>query len=128
MLDVETMHLSFRHSRESGNPSGTGEWKEAPENAAIPGTDRYRMKSTAVHLDSQEIAVSLGQVARYAGGARYRMNDAQRALVVAAHDRAAQLVDPVFVHSVHEVTGLLEGGYVKLHNGAAFPVPLDEPD
>jgi hypothetical protein len=86
-------------------------------------------ESATVALRPGELRVSPEQVARYAGGASYRMNSSQRKLVDAVLGTARQLVDLGFVYSVHRVTGFLESGSVKLKdNRLTFPLPKGELD
>ena len=87
-----------------------------------------KTEATSVTLGSHELIVSPEQVARYAGGTRYRMDASQAKLVHTILARAYELVEPAFVYRAHEVAGFLEGGSVKLHNGAIFPVPTGEQD
>jgi hypothetical protein len=89
---------------------------------------RARAGSTVVTVSPYELAVSPQHVARYAGGARYRMDHAQRQFIGAVLKRAELLVRPAFVYAVHEVTGFLEEGFVQLSNGLAFPAPPGEQD
>jgi hypothetical protein len=86
------------------------------------------VETTTVTLDSRALAVSPEQVARCAGGTRYRMQASQLKDVGIILESAYELVAPAFVYCVHEVVGFLEGEYVKLHNGLTFPIPADERD
>jgi hypothetical protein len=81
-----------------------------------------RTESMVVHCGHDGLDVSLAQVARYAGGARYRMDVSHRESARALLKKAAQLVDPIFVYSVHEVKGEVEGGYATLDDRVTFPV------
>jgi hypothetical protein len=81
------------------------------------------VETTIVTLGSRDLAVSPEQVARCAGGTRYRMEPSQRLHVGSTLERAYELVAPAFVYCVHEVVGFLEGEYVKLRDGLTFPVP-----
>lgn len=89
---------------------------------------RPKAGSTVVTVSAHELAVSPKQVARYAGGARYRMDHAQRGFVRAVLERAEQFARSAFVYAVHEVTGFLGGGTVQLSNRLAFPAPPGEQD
>ena len=86
------------------------------------------VETITVTLNSRALAVSPEQVARCAGGTRYRMQASQLKDVGIILERAYELVAPAFVYCVHEVVGFLEGEYVKLHNGLTFPVPSGECD
>lgn len=85
-------------------------------------------ESTTVTLCSQELTVSPDQVARYAGGSRYRMDDSQLKLVRGILAKAYQLIAPAFVYQGHSIAGRGAEGAVKLHNGMFFPVPEVEQD
>ncbi len=85
-----------------------------------------KAQSAVVTPGARDLAVSLGQVGRYAGGARYRLDASQRELVRAVLERGYQLADPAFVYNVHEVTGFPESGTVRLGNGLALSVPERE--
>lgn len=85
-------------------------------------------ESTAVTLSAHELTVSPEQVARYAGGTRYRMDSSQLRIVHTILAKAYQFVKPAFVYRVHKIAGVLEGGSVKLPDGIIFPVPTGEQD
>lgn len=93
----------------------------------MSGRDR-KAEGTVVKLDARELAVPSGQVARCAGGARFRMNRSQRELVQSVLEAAYELVEPAFVCSVHEVAGFLEDGSIELRNRSTFPAPPGERD
>ena len=78
----------------------------------------FKAKSTVVTPDISDLAVSSRHVARWAGGRRYRPDQAQQECVAEVLKKAAQLVDPAFVYSVHEVSKILE----------AFPMAAGEKD
>ena len=86
------------------------------------------LETTTVTVGSRALAISLEQVARCAGGTRYRMNPSQRLYVGSILERAYELAAPAFVCCVHEVVGFLEGECVRLDNGLTFPVPAGECD
>jgi hypothetical protein len=87
-----------------------------------------KAEALTVILASHELVVSPEQVARYAGGTRYRMDASQRQHVGIILDRAYELAEPAFVYRVHEVAEGLEGGHARLKKGDFFPVPADEQD
>ncbi len=88
----------------------------------------FKTEARRVTLGSHELMVSPEQVARYAGGKRYRMDASQAKLVHTILARAYELIEPAFVYKVYEVAGFIEGGSVKLHNGEMFPVPTSDED
>jgi hypothetical protein len=92
------------------------------------GLMRLEARSITVTLRADELAVSSEQVARCAGGTRYRMDSSLRKTVGAILERARQLMGPTFVYRVYEVTGCHEGGYVELPDGSIFPFPAGEQD
>ena len=79
-------------------------------------------------MSPHDLIVSPDQVARYAGGARYRLHTSQLKTVQANLERAYQLVEPAFVYRIHEVRGIHEEGAVMLHNGLIFPSPPGKQD
>jgi hypothetical protein len=86
------------------------------------------LKTSTMTMDSHALIVSAEQVARYAGGTRYRIHASQLKDVGIILRRAHELVEPAFVYRVYEVGEHLEDGYVKLDNGMAFPVSPGERD
>lgn len=80
-------------------------------------------ESNVVSLEPRELAVSPGQVARYAGGTRYRPAPSQKDSIGAVLEKADRLVHPVFVYSVREVTRLGDAGNVSIDGRTDFPVP-----
>ncbi len=87
-----------------------------------------RAESTVVAVDPDELVVLSRQVARYAGGVRYRMAASQRKLADTILQQAAQLVAPEFVYSVHEVSGSPRSDCATLANGLTFSLPKEEQD
>lgn len=83
-------------------------------------------ESTVIRLNPDDLPISFDQVARYAGGARYRPDARQLRLAQKALKKARLLAKPVFVYRVHEVRSILQGGYAELGNGITFPLASDE--
>lgn len=84
------------------------------------------IESIIVNPDIGSLCVSPGQVARYAGGAGYRLNSSMQELAVWVLAEAARLARPAFVYNIHEVTGILKEGYVEISGGSTFPLPSGE--
>jgi hypothetical protein len=89
---------------------------------------RLKARSTTVIIRPDELAISIEQMARCAGGMRYRIDSTLRKSAGATLERAYQLVVPAFVYRIHQVTGCLEGGSVKLHDGMILPFQAGEQD
>lgn len=83
-----------------------------PDNAA----------SIVVFPDARSLCVTPDQIARYAGGARYRMDASARELAAVTADRALDLITPAFVYRACRITGF-EGENAVLQGGQRFPVP-----
>ncbi len=80
-------------------------------------------ESSVISLNFGELAVSPKQVARYAGGARYRAAPSQRENISAVLEQANRLVNPAFVYSVREVSRIGDAGGVSLDNRTYFHIP-----
>jgi hypothetical protein len=84
---------------------------------------RVAAESIIVTVGPDELVVSPRQVARYAGGGRYRLDASQRKRVGAALEHVSQLVSPVFVYSLHAATASLSGGDTPLESHTILPTP-----
>lgn len=54
----------------------------------------------------EDLPLTLKQIARYAGGTRYRMDDEMKKLAASIMDKAKRLVFPALVYAVHDVSDL----------------------
>ncbi|MEN6485571.1 MAG: hypothetical protein ABFD98_11870 [Syntrophobacteraceae bacterium] len=87
--------------------------------AAIP--------STIVRISPGSIVIEPGQVARYAGGNRFRADARMEEAIGFVLGRAAGLIAPVLVYAVHPVA-TVEGRVMRLENGCSVTVPVHEVD
>jgi hypothetical protein len=77
-------------------------------------------ESQVVQCNPNELVVSLRQVARYAGGIRYRMDAPRRDTADMILKNAMQLVHPTFVYSVHDSEEVATRGEAKVGGQVTF--------
>ena len=68
------------------------------------------------------------QVARYAGGSRYKMDSKMKDLALLTIDRATDLIAPAMVYALHPVTALSPNGTLLLQKGLSVSVPPQQQD
>jgi hypothetical protein len=59
-----------------------------------------------IHPKPLDLSITMKQVARYAGGSRYRMDERMKKKTVLVLEEARNLIVPAFVYSVHEISEL----------------------
>ncbi len=80
--------------------------------------------SVVVAVGPGELHVSSLQVARYAGGGRYRPDASQQGRIGAALEWASRLVRAAYVYRLYAVTHALSGGAITLDDHTTLPMPL----
>ena len=68
------------------------------------------------------------QVARYAGGSRYKMDSKMNDLAMITIDRATDLIAPAMVYALHPVIALSLSGAFLLKNGLSVTLPPHQQD
>jgi hypothetical protein len=63
-------------------------------------------KNIIIKPEPEDLFLSPAQIARYAGGSRYRMDAAMEKTAGAILDKAKELVSPAAVYAVHDLSGL----------------------
>jgi hypothetical protein len=79
-------------------------------------------KSIIIRPKPQDLSITLKQVARYAGGSRYRMDENMEKKTVLVLEEALNLVDPALVYSVHDISELPN----NIRTGLSLPENADE--
>jgi len=76
------------------------------------------------HFSSSELAPGPGQIARYAGGSRYQLEERHQTLAAQVLEQALEICRPAMAHSLHPVEPqpLAEGNWV-LKRGASLELP-----
>ncbi|MCE5335005.1 MAG: hypothetical protein LLG06_10485 [Desulfobacteraceae bacterium] len=82
---------------------------------------------SVISLQPRSLSVSPDEIARYAGGARYRMDASAEKTAAAAIEEACDLIRPAFIYRVDPLRGF-EDGYAVLRGEAKFPLPADVSD
>jgi hypothetical protein len=85
-------------------------------------------QSKIVHFVPETLSLKPEQVARYAGGSRYKMDSKMKDLALITIDRAMDLIAPSMVYALHPVIALSPGGILLLKNGLSVILPLHEQD
>jgi hypothetical protein len=69
-----------------------------------------------------DLAITVKQVARYAGGSRYRMDADMEKKALSVLEEAINLIDPALVYSIHEISHL----HYDIRTGLFLPENTDE--
>lgn len=75
------------------------------------------------HIYPETLALRPEQVARYAGGRGYVMDQSAKIEVSAAIEEANSLMAPVFIQAFHPVASFRENGCILLENGVSMQAP-----
>lgn len=89
------------------------------------GTMSIFPKSGSVFLKSQELEVSLNEMARYAGGSRYRMDLKMETLARSILNQAISLCRPAFGYTAHKVLDAVPDKGFLIENNILIPSPPD---
>ena len=81
-----------------------------------------------VHFVPQTFTLKPEQVARYAGGSRYKLDSKMNDLALLTIDQATDLIAPAMVYALHPVITLSPEGILFLKNGLSVTLPLPEQD
>ncbi len=73
----------------------------------------------------EELEILLSEVARYAGGSRYRMDSKMEAVAQSMLQRAKFLSRPAFGYSIRKIIDTVPGKGILLENEVLIPVPTD---
>ncbi len=74
----------------------------------------------------EELEILLSEVARYAGGSRYRMDSSMEAVARSMLQRAKLLSRPAFGYSILKIVDTVPGEGILMENEALIPVPTDD--
>jgi hypothetical protein len=87
-----------------------------------------KFETETIQIGIDQLQVSPGQIGRYAGGSRYRLNDKMKTLAESMLQKSKQLVEPVFAYAVQpvKINDLNHG--LELESGSHVEVPEEEKD
>jgi hypothetical protein len=83
--------------------------------------------SDSGYFRPEEIEIPLSEVARYAGGSRYRMDSNMEAVARSMLQRAKLLSRPAFGYSIRTIIDTVPGKGILLENEVLIPGPTDIP-
>jgi cobalamin-dependent methionine synthase I len=83
-----------------------------------------QLRSTVKLFSANSINVTAKQVARYAGGIRYRLDAKINDLVTIIIERARRLTAPAMVYAFHPVKEISHDGVLLLESGNSLNIPL----
>ena len=92
------------------------------------GQKRFKPKSIVVQIRPEDLRISSREVARYAGGSRYKMDRKTEALAETIIKRAGRLIRPVFAYAVHPIKVFDSEKGACLDNGIFIKLPQEEQD
>lgn len=75
-----------------------------------------KTENIIIRPNPEDLFLTLKQLARYAGGSRYRMDKNMEKMVESIPDMAKELVSPAFIYTVHDASGLKN----DLHKRVSF--------
>ena len=81
-----------------------------------------------VHFVPETFTLKPEQVARYAGGSKYKMDSKMNDLALIMIDRATRLIAPAMVYAVHPVIALSLSGALVLKKGLSVRLPPHQQD
>ena len=81
-----------------------------------------------VRFVPETLSLKPEQVARYAGGSRYKMDSKMHDLALITIDQAAHLIAPAMVYALHPVINLSSSGALLLKSGLSVTLPPPEQD
>lgn len=84
-------------------------------------------KNGSVFLHPQELEISLSEVARYAGGSRYRMDSKMETLARSILNQAISLSRPAFGYTKHKIINTVPDKGFLIENNIMIPFPPDIP-
>ena len=93
-----------------------------------PPSQQTNAQPEIVRFVPETFTLKPEQVARYAGGSRYKMDSKMNDLALLTIDRAADLIAPAMVYALHPVTALSPSGALLLKNGLSVTLPPPEQD
>ena len=75
------------------------------------------------YFKPEKLKIFLSEVARYAGGSRYRMDSKMEAVARSMLKRAKLLSRPAFGYSIRKIIDTVPGKGVLIENDVLIPVP-----
>ena len=93
-----------------------------------PPSEQINGQSKIVRFGPETLSLKPEQVARYAGGSRYKMDSEMKNLALLTIDRARDLIAPAMVYALHPVIALSRNGALLLKNGLSVTLPPPEQD
>ena len=83
---------------------------------------------TIVRFVPETLSLKPEQVARYAGGSKYKMDSKMNDLALIMIDRATDLIAPAMVYALHPVIAFSPSGALLLKNGLSVGLPRHQQD
>ena len=77
------------------------------------------------YFKPEELKIPLSEVARYAGGSRYRMDSKMEAVARSMLQRAKLLSRPAFGFSIRKIIDTIPGKGILIENDVLIPVPTN---
>ena len=93
------------------------EWRIVPEVNRKSQRCANEMKKKLIRPNESRLSLTLGQMERYAGGSKYKMDDRMKNLAGPVLETARQLIDPAFSYCIYE-PGELDGRTIEVLTGA----------
>jgi hypothetical protein len=90
--------------------------------------EQTNAQSKAVRFVPETFTLKPEQVARYAGGSRYKLDSKMKDLALLTIDRATDLIAPAMVYALHPVIALSPEGILLLENELSVTLPPHELD
>jgi len=87
----------------------------------------FSPESGSGYFKPLELNISLNEVARYAGGSRYRMDSKMETIARSMLQRAKSLSCPAFAYSIRKIIDAVPGKGVLIENEVLLPVPTGIP-
>jgi hypothetical protein len=86
------------------------------------------VETEIIHVPVDQLRVSPGEIGRYVGGSRYRLDEKMKTMAADMLEKAKRLVKPVFTYVVHavEFNDIQKGP--RLKSGSYVEVPEEEKD